>query len=181
MPRPYRNQRGRETELIAHRRWKKVFPKCQVVNSSAPGPDLIKTDPFIVEIKARSQFNPSTWFRQAKKNAEKAKGAGKKIPLVVMRPNGTGPESVDDWLVFLRQGDFLELVKSGLGGIEGEGDRGSTTEEYRGGDTASPGLGMADGCGVYSREVTERVLSAVLRSLAFEPGNYEVSIQRGEG
>jgi hypothetical protein len=167
--------RGRETELLARERWKRVFPHCQVVASSAPGRDLLNTAPFAPEIKARSEFNPVAWARQAARNA------GDDIPVVVMRPNGFGPEQVDKWLVFLYQADFLELVKrAGLGGAGIPAGR-ADTERSREDPEGCFRFRLEFGANISSREVKQAVLSAVFRGLGFEPGHYEVEVFRSAG
>lgn len=143
-----------------------------MVNSSAPGSDLIGTGLFAVEIKGRNNFDPSRWYRQAKNNAKE------KIPVVVMRPNGLGPASVDDWFVFLSQGDFLGLVEGcGLGHITGPygGAFPSETQE----DSRS---GIGERLGSKSDHVShaavEDLLSSLLHCLGAQPGNYEVQVTR---
>lgn len=60
-----------------------------------------------VEVKARRDFNPGAWARQATKNA------GTDLPLVVMRPDGMGLATIASWPVFLTLADVTQLLKDG--------------------------------------------------------------------
>lgn len=60
-----------------------------------------------IEVKARRNFDPLAWIKQAVKNATCD------IPLVVVRCNGQGAKSVNDWPVIMRWGDLKILLKEG--------------------------------------------------------------------
>ncbi len=62
------------------------------------------------EVKARDGLSIPAALRQATKNA------GADLPFVVYRPNGSGEQSIPDWIAFLRLGDFAQiLVENGYG------------------------------------------------------------------
>ena len=164
-----RTDRGRQTEILAWKKWKTVYPQCRVVASSLPGRDLLETGPFAVEVKARSQFNPGAWIRQASRNSQGD------IPLVVMRPNGLGPEQVGQWLVFMYQDDFLGLVKrAGLGGIQRTPRRSPTKQPV---ESTPPGGGeRVDGLHIPSNEDVEGAVHTLLSLLGVE--GWQVQVRR---
>ena len=100
-----RKARGSATERIVSERLKVLWPFNNVVRG--PGPDLVETPGFAVEIKARTRLDLPEWMRQAKRHSAKHGG----IPLLIIRLNGQGPASVDDFPVVMRLGDFIELVR----------------------------------------------------------------------
>lgn len=100
-----RKARGSATERIVSERLKAVWPFNHVVRGN--GPDLQETPGYAVEIKARTRLDLPEWMRQAKRHSAKRGG----IPLLVIRLNGQGPASVDDFPVVMRLGDFIDLVR----------------------------------------------------------------------
>jgi len=92
------------------------WPLANRIAASLPGADIENTPGLAVEVKARSDFNPKAWLKQA------ASRPG--LPIVVMRPNGSGEATVLDWPAFLRWGDLLELLHEA-----GYGDRQHNAEE----------------------------------------------------
>ena len=77
------------------------------------GKDILNV-PFDVEIKARTDFQPLAWLRQATKRA----AASNELPFVVCRMNGQG-EDASEYLAFMRFGDLVQLLlKSGYGDIQ---------------------------------------------------------------
>jgi hypothetical protein len=70
--------------------------------------------PFDIEVKARTDFQPLAWLRQATKRA----AASNELPIVVCRMNGQGEDS-ENYLAFLRFGDLVQLLlKAGYGDIQ---------------------------------------------------------------
>jgi hypothetical protein len=69
--------------------------------------DIYGIDGQAIEIKARTDFKPIEWWKQAKRNSD----AGER-PCVIMRMNrqGDAEDSPDDYLVFRRLADD-ELAK----------------------------------------------------------------------
>jgi hypothetical protein len=175
LPSKSRTDRGRDTEILVWRYWKKhLYPQCQVVPKSTRGRDLLKTPPFAPEIKARSDFNLLAWLRQAEGNS------GNDIPIVVLRPRGYGPETIGKWPVILYHRDFLELVKNaGLGGVESP-SRGACAEKGRDPYQVSVRFGMEPRGHISGSEIGEALMQALFRYLGIEPGNYEMAISRSE-
>ncbi len=71
--------------------------------SRGPGVDLVETPGAAVEIKARANLAIPAFIKQAKANA------GQQMPVLILRLNGQGPASIDDWPVVVRMADFIEL------------------------------------------------------------------------
>lgn len=75
--------------------------------ASLPGRDIKGIAGLGIEVKARRDFNPAAWARQAAKNA------GTDLPLVVMRPDGMGPAQIGLWPVFFSLADATQLLIDG--------------------------------------------------------------------
>jgi hypothetical protein len=70
--------------------------------------------PFDIEVKARTDFQPLAWLRQATKRA----AASNELPIVVCRMNGQG-EDASEYLAFMRFGDLVQLLlDAGYGDIQ---------------------------------------------------------------
>lgn len=128
-----------------------------------------------IEVKARAEFNPLAWIRQAEKNA------GEDYPVVWMRPNGLGPESVGKWLAFMRVDDWLELCeRAGLGSVRRR--TGKSSAKARDRDLVSSiGVGLESRADNASDEIVKALMSSLLHQMDLEPGEYEVQIFRREG
>lgn len=100
---PDRKQRGRDTERIVAAAWQADgWPHAEVVRGS--GADLTGTPGVQVEIKARREFAPLPWMRQAASH-------GDGFPVVIMRPDGAGPTSVDHWPAILPHAVLRRLLR----------------------------------------------------------------------
>lgn len=85
-----RKQRGYDTERLVAAQWQADgWPHAEVVRGQ--GRDLTGTPGVAVEVKARRGFSPLDWMRQAQRN-----GDGD-LPVVILRPDGAGPATVDQW------------------------------------------------------------------------------------
>lgn len=105
-----RRARSRKTEEIVAERLIDVFPGACRRPASLPGSDILNTPGFDIEVKARRDLRLTAWLAQA------AKRAGGDIPVVVHRPDGYGPERIDQWPVTLTMADFIRLLeRSGYG------------------------------------------------------------------
>lgn len=101
-----RKRRGRETEHIVTARLRKIWENAYVVNSGASGSDVLGLK-FFVEIKARKDFKPKEVLDSIQKRTE-----GKQLGFAVMRLNGQGEASVDDFAAVIRFGDLITLLES---------------------------------------------------------------------
>lgn len=106
MARNYRKERGRETEhLVAAAFAADGWPFAEATGAGSPGRDIKGVIGVAPEVKARREFSPLPALRQAARNA-----AGD-LPVVVMRPDGCGPSTIDDWPAFLTFGDLRRLLR----------------------------------------------------------------------
>lgn len=102
----HRVSRGRKTQaLVAAYLAAHGWPRAETRPASLSGTDVMHADGLAVEVKARADFAPLLWMRQAQRNAAPAQ-----VPLVVMRPNGSGEGDVADWPAFLRLSDLVALL-----------------------------------------------------------------------
>ena len=101
-----RVSRGRKTQVLVAEWFKKsgVFPDASSNPASLAGKDILNTPGWAIEVKARRAFNPVEWSKQASKNA------GNEIPVVIMRPDGLGEESVHKFLAFMTLDRFTWMV-----------------------------------------------------------------------
>lgn len=175
MTRSYRRDRGRESEIVSANACKRVWPRAKPNGRSLAGRDILDTPPMAIEVKARSEFNPLAWIRQAEKNA------GEDYPVVWMRPNGLGPESVGKWLAFMRVDDWLELCdRAGLGPVRRKSRKSSAKTRDRD-PVSSVGVGLEPRADNASDATIKALMSAMLYQMDLEPGGYEVQIFRREG
>jgi hypothetical protein len=119
MTSPHRKRRGAETQRFVAAAWRgDGWPYCEDAGAGRNGADLLNTPGLAVEIKARRDFSPLAWMRQA--SGENG------LPLVVMRPDNAGPTSVDQWPVILRHADLRRLLRqAGYGDPLNEPETGS--------------------------------------------------------
>jgi len=99
-----RRARSRKTEEIVANRLTEVFPAAERRPASLPGSDILNTPGFDIEVKARRDLHLTAWLKQASDRA------GDNLPVVVHRPDGYGPERIDQWPVTMRLTDFIELI-----------------------------------------------------------------------
>ncbi len=106
-----RKYRGFSTERVVARYLSEWWPHANIGRGA--GKDILNV-PFDVEIKARTDFQPLAWLRQATKRA----AAHQELPFVVCRMNGQG-EDASEYLAFMRFSDLVQLLlKSGYGDIQ---------------------------------------------------------------
>lgn len=98
--------RGRDTErLLARDLQVNGAPDAEAVPASLKGRDIRGVPGIAIECKARRGFRPLEWVSQAVRNADGD------YPIVVLRCDGQGPASIDDWPVIMRWGDCKELLR----------------------------------------------------------------------
>ena len=106
-----RKDRGYRTERVVAAYLSQWWRSASVGRGA--GKDILNV-PFDVEIKARTDFQPLAWLRQASKRA----AISKEIPIVCCRMNGQG-EDASEYLAFMRFSDLVQLLlKSGYGDIQ---------------------------------------------------------------
>ena len=100
--------RGRETQrIIAADLRNHGAPDARAVEASLPGRDILNLPGVAIEVKARKGFSPLEWVHQAVRNADGD------LPMVILRCNGQGAKSVDEWPVIMRWADVKELLREG--------------------------------------------------------------------
>ncbi len=92
-----RQDRGKRTNVVVAA-WLQAhgWVRAEPTVGSETGQDVKHVPGHSIEVKARSDFDPRTWWRQAKANAKDSE-----MPCVIVRCNGQG-ESADDYLVIRR-------------------------------------------------------------------------------
>jgi hypothetical protein len=103
-----RKSRGRETERLVAERLRSIWPHAHATAPGAPGPDVNETPGYAIEVKARRGLNLPEWMRQASRHSAAHGGT----PLLIVRLDGQGPASVDDWPVVMRLADFIDLERA---------------------------------------------------------------------
>lgn len=103
-----RRERGRETEkLVAKYLVSHGFETAHVTSSSAPGSDVLGIEGLDIEVKARRGFEPLAAMAQLRARSKET-GMG----VAIMRMNGQGEASMDDWVGVLRLSDLVYLLKA---------------------------------------------------------------------
>jgi Holliday junction resolvase len=87
-----RRQRGRDTER-ALAAWLRDHghPHAEPCAPFAPGPDILGTPGWAIEVKARARLDLPAWLKQAHRQATGAR------PLLVVRLNGQGTTDPGAW------------------------------------------------------------------------------------
>lgn len=99
-----RKARGMQTQaLVADYFRTHGWPYAQPAGAGRNGVDVTGTPGLAIEVKARREFKPEAWLRQA--------GAQSGLSFVVWRPDGVGPASIGRWSVMLRLDDLAELLR----------------------------------------------------------------------
>lgn len=100
-------QRGAEAQrLVAGFFARNGWPYATDAGAGRNGSDILGVHGLEIEVKARRDFDPGAWIRQAQKQVALHGG----LPAVVLRPYGMGSKSVGDFPVILRLADFVALL-----------------------------------------------------------------------
>lgn len=101
-----RKARGAETQNgVAHWFKENGWPFAESAGAGRGGRDVLGMPGLACEVKARAQFTPLEWLRQAQE------AASTDLPFVVWRPNGMGPANIGRWGVMLTLEDFTKLLR----------------------------------------------------------------------
>lgn len=106
VPHKARRDRGLRTEKVGASFWRRTFPEASHKGGSSPGADLLNTPGFAVEIKARRDFAPLVWLKQAIKYS----GVGQ-VPFVMWRPDGYGEQQVERWPCIIQSRHLAGLIE----------------------------------------------------------------------
>lgn len=100
-----RKRRGAATQqAVADYMAANGWPFACSAGAGRSGSDILNVPGLCVEVKARRDFAPLAWLRQASRSTG--------LPLCVHRPDGMGVMSVDDWPVTMRLSDAVELLRA---------------------------------------------------------------------
>ena len=96
-----RVRRGRRTQNVCVPCWLRDHGWHDAIGvaASLPGKDILNTPGHAIEVKARFDFNPQAWLRQATRNAKPDER-----PCVIVRMAGQG-EDASEYLIFRRLAD----------------------------------------------------------------------------
>jgi len=100
----HRKNRGYKTQAVVASWLKQWYPYAESTGAGRQGEDITGI-PFSIEVKARSDFSPLAWIKQAEINK-----CGK-IAFVVSRCNGQG-ENAGEYLAFMRLGDLMNILQT---------------------------------------------------------------------
>ena len=99
----HRKNRGYKTQSVVAQWLKQWYPYAESTGAGRQGEDITGI-PFSIEVKARSDFSPLAWIKQAETNK------GGKLAFVVSRCNGQG-ENAEEYLAFMRLGDLMNILR----------------------------------------------------------------------
>lgn len=99
-----RKARASETQrIVAAYFAEHGWPYCTDQGAGRQGSDLLGVPGLAVEIKARRGLDLPAWLRQATRE--------KGLPIVVHRPDGFGPASIELWPATMPLGEFVRLLR----------------------------------------------------------------------
>jgi len=99
----HRKTRGYRTQKVIADYLKQWFPYADTAGAGRQGEDILNVPTISIEVKARADFQPLAWIKQAESNA-----AGK-LPMVIMRCNGQG-EDAGQYLAFVKLKDIMPIL-----------------------------------------------------------------------
>ena len=99
----HRKHRGYRTQKVIAEYLKQFWAYADTAGAGRQGEDILNIPTLSIEVKARSDFQPLAWIKQAEANANG------KLPIVIMRCNGQG-EDVGQYLMFGRVEDLVPVL-----------------------------------------------------------------------
>jgi hypothetical protein len=99
----HRKHRGYRTQKVIADYLKQFWTYADTAGAGRQGEDILNIPTLSIEVKARSDFQPLAWIKQAGDNAKYGK-----TPLVIMRGNGQG-EDAGEYLVFGKLKDVMPI------------------------------------------------------------------------
>lgn len=85
-----------------------LYPHALDVGAGRSGRDITGTPGVAIEVKAKGKFSPLAYVQQAKSDC------GNDLPMAVIRLNGQGPKSIDEWPVLMLSEDVARKFNIGL-------------------------------------------------------------------
>ena len=101
----HRKHRGYRTQKVIADYLKQFWAYADTAGAGRQGEDILNIPTVSIEVKARADFQPLAWIKQAEANANG------KLPMVIMRCNGQG-EDVGEYLAFARVKDLMPILAS---------------------------------------------------------------------
>ena len=101
------------TQLVVTQAVRRIWPHAESAGAGRPGPDLLGTPGVDVEVAARRGLPIVEKMKQLRGRATDGV-----VGAVVLRPDGMGEASVDDWPVFMRLADWLDVMAAAGYGSE---------------------------------------------------------------
>jgi hypothetical protein len=99
----HRKHRGYRTQKVIADYLKQFWAYADTAGAGRQGEDILNIPTLSIEVKARSDFQPLAWIKQAESNSNG------KTPLVISRCNGQG-EDAGEYLVFGRMKDLMPIL-----------------------------------------------------------------------
>lgn len=96
-----------ETQKLVAEALRDLFPYAESAGAGRPGRDVLGVPGIAVEVKARRGLDVPAWLRQAVKEAERTDD----LPILIWRPDGMGPQTVDLWPMTMPFGIGRKLLK----------------------------------------------------------------------
>jgi hypothetical protein len=103
IPANHRKHRGYRTQKVIADYLKTWFPYADTAGAGRQGEDILNVPTISIEVKARADFQPLAWIKQAETNADG------KLPMVIMRCNGQG-EDAGEYLAFVKVKDIMPIL-----------------------------------------------------------------------
>jgi hypothetical protein len=99
----HRKHRGYRTQKVIAEYLKQFWAYADTAGAGRQGEDILNIPTISIEVKARSDFQPLAWIKQAETNANG------KLPMVIMRCNGQG-EDAGEYLAFVKVKDIMPIL-----------------------------------------------------------------------
>jgi hypothetical protein len=99
----HRKHRGYRTQKVIADYLKQFWAYADTAGAGRQGEDILNIPTISIEVKARSDFQPLAWIKQAETNANG------KLPMVIMRCNGQG-EDAGEYLAFVKVKDIMPII-----------------------------------------------------------------------
>jgi hypothetical protein len=99
-----RKYRGYESQKLVAEYVRPLWPLAEPTGAGRQGKDILATPGVAIEVKARANISIPEFIKQAKANS------GEELPVLILRLNGQGPASLDDWPVVITLRDWLDLM-----------------------------------------------------------------------
>ena len=99
----HRKHRGYRTQKVIADYLKQFWAYADTAGAGRQGEDILNIPTISIEVKARSDFQPLAWIKQAETNANG------KLPMVIMRCNGQG-EDAGEYLAFVKVKHIMPIL-----------------------------------------------------------------------